>query len=118
MLTTVSRRKTIRPQFKDLRDKLSFPGHDFPDCKFHVERTLDEAYYPGLSEEAPRKRNNDQIVSHHGANFDRYILLVPQLWLWKYGDFIISAHSLVQPPYETEKLKNLKGNTAQTFCSA
>jgi hypothetical protein len=78
----------------------------------HLERTLDEAFYPGLSHEALDKRNRDQIISqskeisHSKDNFVRYdereknagesdgtalILMVPQVWLYKLGNVVISA---------------------------
>ncbi|KAI4687203.1 uncharacterized protein J4E84_005575 [Alternaria hordeiaustralica] len=77
----------------------------------NVERTLDEAYYPGLSTRALRVRNQDQVVSHSKDNFvcyDRresgvektdetaFILMVPQLWVYKLGNIIVSAYSMQQ----------------------
>lgn len=47
-------------------------GHNSYNCSIHLERTLDEAYHPGLSSEALGKRNRDQIVSFSGKNFDNY----------------------------------------------
>ena len=63
-----------------------------------AERTLDEAYYPSLDREALKARNNDQVVSKEyrqplkGESF-RPILMVPQFWIWKFEDHILSAYS-------------------------
>jgi hypothetical protein len=69
------------------------------DCTVHVERTLDEAYFPGLSPEELALRNVDQIVSSSfrgtpdGTGDCMPILVVPQLWLWRFGDILVTAHS-------------------------
>jgi hypothetical protein len=65
-------------------------------CTAHLERTLDEAYFPGLTNEDFDERNKNQVVS---KNFDkaparRPIVVVPQLWLWQFGNTLISAHGI------------------------
>jgi hypothetical protein len=44
-------------------DVLSKTDSDRADWKINCERTLDEAYYPALSESDLTKRNDDQAVS-------------------------------------------------------
>jgi hypothetical protein len=102
MLSTVDRHRKARERLGRLREIL-IPGFEFDDCPIHAERTLDEAYYPGLSHSALDKRNGDQVVSHSGERFFEYntearvdrpgapILMVPQLWLWRIGKDLISA---------------------------
>jgi hypothetical protein len=72
--------------------------NDFTDInKIHLERTLDEAYYPGLSAERLKSRNQGQIVSKafkespKGDEEHAPILLVPQLWLWRLDNYVVSA---------------------------
>ncbi|KAB2099488.1 hypothetical protein AG0111_0g12307 [Alternaria gaisen] len=72
-------------------------------------RTLDEAYYPGLSREALDLRNQDQVVSQSKDTFESYdererqgkkidgtsfILMVPQLWLYKLGGAVVSSYTM------------------------
>ena len=109
MLTTIGEHKHNRERYENLRHVSTPPGYNFLDCTYHLERTLDEAYYPGLTRKTLERRNHDQIVSHCGEDFDRYsanevvtantnapILMVPQLWLWKIGNILISAHSMTR----------------------
>ena len=67
-----------------------------------VERTLDEAYYPSLNKEAFKTRNKNQVVLKAYENLvkgenvsekPRPILVVPQFWIWKFEDHILSAYS-------------------------
>jgi hypothetical protein len=64
----------------------------------HLERTLDEAYFPGLNAAELKARNLDQVVSSECkgrsglSEEDIPILIVPQLWLWRFGTLVISAH--------------------------
>lgn len=70
---------------------------------------MDEAYYPDLPREALEVRNRDQVVSHSKDDFnsfdkresgfertdgEEFILMVPQLWLYKLGNVVISAYSM------------------------
>ena len=71
---------------------------DFVKNMIHVARTLDEAYYPSLDQEVLRTRNKDQVVSREYINGqleskDAPILMVPQFWIWKFEDHILSAYS-------------------------
>jgi hypothetical protein len=60
---------------------------------------LDEAYFPGLSVDELAARNADQIVSSKfkiNRNWPKDnipILIVPQLWMWRIGNVILTAHS-------------------------
>ena len=76
-----------------------------------IERTLDEAYYPGLRAEVLDKRNDDQVIdkqynteqTNSWAEYpplkpeERPILLVPQVWLWKIDQVLVSAYSMARP---------------------
>lgn len=72
----------------------------------HLERTLDETYYPGLDPIESERRNQDQIISKvfkltypEAWKQKRYpILMVPQLWMWQMGKVIVSAYSQGLPP--------------------
>lgn len=85
-------RKSIEKKTLDLEERLT-----------QTERTLDEAYYPSLDEKALKVRNNDQVVSREcesllGASqlcndSEKPILMVPQIWIWKCKNYIISAQS-------------------------
>lgn len=64
----------------------------------HLERTLDETWCPGLHEDDLETRNDDQVISKEYRKMkpeligDREpLLLVPQLWLLRFGDHLISA---------------------------
>ncbi|KAH5343605.1 hypothetical protein HBI49_227260 [Parastagonospora nodorum] len=100
-----------RETYKELRRSLStnIEGDKAARCKVHTARTLDEAYYPGLSEAALKERNDDQVVSephkyrHEKNGFS--ILIVPQLWLWKLGNTIISAHEYEEDAMHTNELE-------------
>ena len=66
-----------------------------------LERTLDESYYPGLSEEVLKDLNTDQVVmralsiksDNQKSDSEIPILTVPQLWLWRLHDVIVSAYA-------------------------
>jgi hypothetical protein len=74
-------------------------GPNSTNCIVHLERTLDEAYYPALTATDFEDRNTDQVVYRRyadqaSANEEHMpvpLLMVPQLWLWKFGDAIVSA---------------------------
>jgi hypothetical protein len=114
MLTTVGRQNGNRKMFEDLQSRLSPPGYHFQNFTLHLERTLDDAYYPGLTRKVLERRNKDQIASHGGEDFNVYtankvvtangnapILIVPQLWLWKSGNNIIYAYSMTRRVYSS-----------------
>jgi hypothetical protein len=87
-----------------LRESLStrVSGAYSSKCTIHLERTLDEAYYPGVDAALLEARNNDQIVSSVAksdttiAEGSLPILIVPQLWLWKFDNIVVSAYSFTQ----------------------
>ncbi|KAH4088803.1 hypothetical protein HBH48_119160 [Parastagonospora nodorum] len=64
-----------------------------------LEQTLDESYYPSLDKTSLEVRNKDQIVSKEylrtfgGEITDCPILMVPQIWLWRMDDVLLSAIS-------------------------
>lgn len=67
-----------------------------------LERTLDETYYPGLSAPELQDRNDDQVISSKFRDEsgkpknESPMLIVPQLWLWRSKELVISAHSFTQ----------------------
>jgi hypothetical protein len=67
--------------------------------RFHCARTLDEAYYPALSEDDLAKANEDQVISRlytaHRPKDDKYtpILMVGQIWLLGAGRILLRAYS-------------------------
>jgi hypothetical protein len=98
----VARHQAARKRHEDYHHILTSASDSasasFYDSGVHLERTLDEAYFPGLDTRELAARNDDQRVS---SNF-KYglatshgnvpLLIVPQLWLWRVGDIIVSAH--------------------------
>ncbi|KAH5261463.1 hypothetical protein HBI70_159220 [Parastagonospora nodorum] len=100
-----------RGSYKELRRSLStkIEGSNAAGCKVHTARTLDEAYYPGLSEAALRERNDDQVVSEPRQTRKKVkgfpILIVPQLWLWKLDNTIISAYEYEEDAVHTNELE-------------
>ena len=66
-----------------------------------LERTLDEAHYPGLSEEVLKDLNTDQVVmralsiksDNQKSDSKIPILTVPQLWLWRLDNVVVSAYA-------------------------
>ncbi|KAI1742761.1 hypothetical protein F4680DRAFT_26332 [Xylaria scruposa] len=76
------------------------------------ERTIDETYFPSLSAETLKDRNNGQVVSretkkkmHSGWADDDQIpmLMVPQLWIWRFDKLVLSAYSSVNAGHLTEE---------------
>lgn len=69
------------------------------DVGIYLEQTLDESYYPSLDRKSLEARNKDQVVSKEflrtsgGSIADCPILMVPQLWLWKMDNTLLSACS-------------------------
>jgi signal transduction histidine kinase len=69
----------------------------------YSDRTLDEAYYPSLPYAFLKERNTTQVVQKQFrriAGRDQYrnlsepILMVPQLWLWRINDYLLSSNSM------------------------
>ncbi|CAN9294807.1 unnamed protein product [Alternaria alternata] len=110
VLTTINQQEKDRKKQKDLSEELSqvqlidrIRDYDL------LGRTLDEAYYPGISPEALDLRNQDQVVSQSEDTFESYdererqdkkidgtsfILMVPQLWLYKLGGVVVSSYTM------------------------
>lgn len=68
------------------------------------ERTLDEAYYPGLPASSLKKRNDDQVVTRQFERESYWpnseekskrpkkpILMVSQVWIWQKDHAVLSA---------------------------
>jgi hypothetical protein len=110
VLTIIDRQEKDRTEQKKLETELNqlqvIPEVISYD---HLGRTLDEAYYPGLSPEALHLRNQDQVVSQSRDTFESYdererqskkiggtsfILMVPQLWLYKLGGVVVSSYTM------------------------
>lgn len=112
-LSTIRRHKAARAQHESIRKTLSPEtfGKYSADYSIHLERTLDEAYYLGLSSADLEFRNKDQVVSRmfRKAGREAPILMVPQLWLWKVGGLIISAYSMTRESEIFQKWKYRSG---------
>ncbi|KAL1603483.1 hypothetical protein SLS60_005070 [Paraconiothyrium brasiliense] len=73
---------------------------DSSQCRIYCERTLDEAYYPSLPNDQLEDRNRTQVVQRQYMKENNCeqsewpILLVPQLWIWKMDDVIVSTYPL------------------------
>jgi hypothetical protein len=100
-LSTDQEQKIGRETYKKLRKDLltKTGGNHSDDCTVNLERTLDEAYYPGLSPEDLKKRNKDQVIyreslTHSISGKGTLILMAPQLWLWRIGGTIVTAYSM------------------------
>lgn len=58
---------------------------------------LEEAYFPDLKRDDLMTRNAGQVVSRQYEKAEEHLkplLVVPQLWLWRTGNFIVSAHGI------------------------
>lgn len=110
MLTTIGQQEKDRKKQKVLEAELK-QVKAIPEviCYDHLGRTLDEAYYPGLSPEALDLRNQDQVVSQIRDTFElhdererqgkkidgtSFILMIPQLWLYKLGEVVVSSYTM------------------------
>jgi hypothetical protein len=104
MLTTIGKHCASRNTYMTLRDSLTTncSGRYSSECVVHLERTLDEAYFPGLGAAELAARNMDQIISSKFREAPAWpeedipILVIPQLWLWRSQNVIISAHSFTR----------------------
>jgi hypothetical protein len=99
ILTTIQRHTNARKAYEAYRATLTTTasGEYSPECIVHLERTLDEAYFPNLRKDDLMTRNAEQVVSRQYETLQEHLkplLVVPQLWLWRTGDFIISAHGI------------------------
>jgi hypothetical protein len=65
-----------------------------------LEPTLDEAYFPGMDAKFFETRNNEQVVSREYRRTSEKddekipILMVPQFWLWRVDNILLSAYSM------------------------
>ncbi|KAF2825790.1 hypothetical protein CC86DRAFT_456174 [Ophiobolus disseminans] len=97
---TVVVHEAARSEYEAFRDTLTTrTSGAYPnECPVHLERTLDEAYYPELSAYDLRARNDDQVVTSKFKSEPGVprgistILIVPKLWIWRYDNIMISAH--------------------------
>ncbi|KAH6642245.1 hypothetical protein C7974DRAFT_97919 [Boeremia exigua] len=118
-LTSYGGHKHVRAKYEELRRNLSTraSGPDSADCDVHVERTLDEAYYPGLERKNLQTRNKDQSICHKSIpeseepDDDSPLLIVPQLWLWRKKSLLLTAYSFTQDLGDV-KFVQMKSTTA------
>ncbi|KAI2603692.1 hypothetical protein GGR54DRAFT_458835 [Hypoxylon sp. NC1633] len=95
---------------KESRDKTKASKQEITDDIFRklvqCERTIDETYFPSLSAETLRLRNEKQVVSRETGKVtgegqssdDRVLMLmVPQLWIWRVDHLVLTAFSSVSP---------------------
>lgn len=76
-------------------------GRASTECTLHFERTLDEAYFPGLGAAALQRRNEKQVLSRvfrdeSDSDHRTPLLIVTQLWIWRNGNIIISCYPTIQ----------------------
>ena len=66
-----------------------------PAASTYKSRSLDEAYYPGLNMHQLSTRNGDQVISRIALMEEKpqRVLFVPQLWIWKLDNVVVSALS-------------------------
>lgn len=89
-----------RSEFQAMKDAISSGS---PHYNIHTERTLDEAYFPGLDTRFFAEQNLDQVVSREyiknlKLNLDDTsapIMVVSQLWFWNIKDWLFSAGSQI-----------------------
>lgn len=66
-------------------------------AQIQLEQTIDEVYYLGLSPEALELRNQDQVVQREFRSKPYIpILTVPQLWLWRFDNYVISSFAFAE----------------------
>ncbi|KAI1118646.1 hypothetical protein F5Y14DRAFT_399275 [Nemania sp. NC0429] len=98
-LQTVEYHKSLRREVERLSQL--FPlgqGPIFDDNnQIHMVRTLDEAYYPGLGARALKLRNEDQVVRREFKELP-LILTVPQAWIWRLDNIVVSAFTSDRQP--------------------
>ena len=89
-----------------------------------LDRTLDEAYYPGLSPTALARRNRDQVVNREWpwkiktddvTENPGLILMVPNLWIWRLGNMVVSAYS-TEPYRGDDSLRFRRGASIFEAC--
>jgi len=95
--------RALRKEHQVLRDSLPKPSEwEILHRLQQTSRTLDEAYYPSLTKEILEERLKDQVVKKECnklldgkplSRASRPVLIVPQLWLWKFEDHVLSANS-------------------------
>ena len=101
-MTTLENWRNKRRENRNIRQLTSFNGSEKgPDhLGVYFERTLDEAYYPGLHSEFLEERNITQVIQRqHRRNAEignsaEPLLIVPQLWLWSIDDILVSAYPI------------------------
>ncbi|KAI1459689.1 hypothetical protein F4805DRAFT_50195 [Annulohypoxylon moriforme] len=96
-LQTIKRWEQLRKTTNDFQATLT---SDLVKGCIRPELTLDETYYPGLSVATIAARNEDQVVFREWAKVqspgevvrcEGPILTVPQLWIWRFGDHLVTA---------------------------
>ncbi|TPX10042.1 uncharacterized protein E0L32_001239 [Thyridium curvatum] len=102
-VSTIHQQKSRGKEYRYLRDSLltNPKGRVSTECTFHFERTLDEAYFPGLDAAALQRRNEKQVLSRvlrdeSDSDHRTPLLIVTQLWIWRVGSFIISCYPTIQ----------------------
>lgn len=108
MLVSIEDKENRRKNFEDMKKNISGGS-----CYYnvHTERTLDEAYFPGLNKAFLAGENEDQVVSREyrkkleleSKDKSLPIIMVPQLWICSVHDFMFSA--FLQPLSETKNTK-------------
>jgi Mg2+ and Co2+ transporter CorA len=97
------------------RDRIIAEGRKLEinyNTNIHTERTLDEAYYPLLSRKVLCGQNEHQVVSREFYEDEPNkrgtpILMVAQLWMWRFDKYIISAQALTDQPMCPVRIVNM-----------
>jgi Mg2+ and Co2+ transporter CorA len=96
--------KSSRDRHRLLRDLLPQGWSELQEF-LQADRTLDEAYYPSLEREILEKRNADQVVTNKCRRLldqpaiesipeaSKPILVVSQLCIWSFSDYVLSIYS-------------------------
>ncbi|KAJ8128771.1 hypothetical protein O1611_g4864 [Lasiodiplodia mahajangana] len=104
VLRTQENHNNVRGWFNFIRTRLT----DRPvQSLLEPELTLDESYFPSLQNNVLQERNRQQVVSREyrkpsdqeSVHNGEPVLLVPKLWLWRCGRYILTAFSSRFLPY-------------------
>ncbi|KAI1264867.1 hypothetical protein F5Y18DRAFT_388681 [Xylariaceae sp. FL1019] len=72
-------------------------GHDqtFVRSAYPPDRTLDESYFPSLSDQTLKHRNDSQVVTREleRQEHSEMLIIVPNLWVWRCGQGILTTYS-------------------------
>ncbi|KAI0387169.1 hypothetical protein F5Y04DRAFT_288868 [Hypomontagnella monticulosa] len=103
VLRAKKRQQETRKEAQELQETISHAGVKET---IQLERTIDETYFPSLLGKTLDDRNEQQVVSREtvktlvdeqAGNDKIPMLMVPQLWLWRFDRFVLTAYSAAEP---------------------